>query len=56
MCITGSTLGVALCNGDLKAFNWRNLAWIVSGWIITVPVVGTLSGVIMGMLINAPKL
>lgn len=56
MCITGATLGVALCNGDIKAFNWRSLAWIVSGWIITVPVVGTLAGCLVGIIINAPRI
>lgn len=54
MCITGATLGVALCNGDIKAFNWRGLVWIVAGWIITVPVVGTLAGCLMGIILNAP--
>lgn len=54
MCITGATLGVALVNWDLKSFNWRALAWIVSGWIITVPVVGTLAGCLMGIILNAP--
>jgi len=26
-CIVGATMGVALCNGDLKALNWRMVAW-----------------------------
>ncbi|KZV95716.1 putative Sodium:inorganic phosphate symporter [Exidia glandulosa HHB12029] len=56
MCITGSTLGVALCNGDIKAFNWRSLAWIISGWILTIPVVSTLAGCLIGIIINAPRL
>jgi len=25
MCITGATVGVGLCNGNLKAVNWRNV-------------------------------
>ncbi|GAA5854926.1 hypothetical protein JCM8547_004122 [Rhodosporidiobolus lusitaniae] len=54
MCITGSTIGVALCNGDLKSINWRAIAWIFSGWVLTVPVVGTLAGCIMGIILNAP--
>lgn len=56
MCITGSTLGVALVNWDLKSFNWRILGWIVAGWIITVPVVGTLAGCLMGIIINGEYL
>lgn len=54
MCITGATLGVGLCNGDLKAVNYRALAWIFAGWVITVPVVGTLAGCLMGIILNAP--
>lgn len=26
-CIVGATMGVALCNGDFKALNWRMVAW-----------------------------
>ncbi|BGO98149.1 hypothetical protein JCM10021v2_001808 [Rhodotorula toruloides] len=47
MCITGSTVGVALCNGDFRAVNWRAVGWIFLGWVITVPVVGTLAGCLM---------
>jgi sodium-dependent phosphate transporter len=54
MCIVGATLGVALCNGDLRAFNWRGLGWIFLGWVLTVPVVATLAGCLMGILLNAP--
>ncbi|GAA5836496.1 hypothetical protein JCM11251_007093 [Rhodosporidiobolus azoricus] len=54
MCITGSTIGVALCNGDLKSINWRAVGWIFLGWVITVPVVGTLAGCLMGIVLNAP--
>ncbi|KAL0579904.1 hypothetical protein V5O48_002075 [Marasmius crinis-equi] len=38
MCITGSTIGVALCNGDYKAVNWRAIGWIYLGWILTIPI------------------
>ncbi|KAL7412670.1 sodium:inorganic phosphate symporter [Mrakia frigida] len=54
MCITGATLGVALCNGDLRAFNWRGLAWIVTGWVVTVPVVGTIAGCLTAVILYAP--
>ncbi len=56
MCITGATLGVALCNGDLRSFNWRQLGWIVLGWILTVPIAGTAAGCLMGIILNAPNL
>merc|ERR1711964_757171 len=55
MCITGATIGVALCNGDLKSISWRTVARIVTGWIITVPVVGTLAGCLLGLILNAPR-
>jgi sodium-dependent phosphate transporter len=54
-CITGATVGVGLCNGDVKSVNWRMVAWIYFGWIITLPVTGTLSGILMGIIINAPQ-
>ncbi|KAF4575367.1 hypothetical protein EYR40_004889 [Pleurotus pulmonarius] len=54
MCITGGTLGVALCNGDIKSFNWKHLGWIVLGWVLTVPVVGVAAGCTMGIILNAP--
>ncbi|PBK80826.1 sodium:inorganic phosphate symporter [Armillaria gallica] len=54
MCITGATLGVALCNGDLKSFNWRGLGWIVLGWVLTVPIAGVSAGCVMGIILNAP--
>ncbi|KAK4049417.1 hypothetical protein OIV83_004150 [Microbotryomycetes sp. JL201] len=54
MCITGATFGVALCNWDFRAVNYRALGWIFLGWVITVPVVGTLSGVLTGLILNAP--
>ncbi|GAA5911174.1 hypothetical protein JCM8208_005748 [Rhodotorula glutinis] len=54
MCITGSTIGVALCNGDLRSINWRAIGWIVLGWVLTVPIAGTLAGCLMGIILNAP--
>ncbi|GAA6007815.1 hypothetical protein JCM11491_003974 [Sporobolomyces phaffii] len=56
MCITGSTIGVGLCNGDWRSINWKAIGWIVLGWVITVPVVGTLAGCLLAIIINAPRL
>ncbi|GAA5939609.1 Pho89p [Sporobolomyces koalae] len=56
MCITGSTIGVALCNGDIRSVNLRAIGWIVLGWVITVPVVATFAGCLLGIIINAPRL
>lgn len=54
MCITGATVGVGLCNGTYKAVNWQRVGLLVFSWIMTIPVAGTLAGVIMGILLNTP--
>lgn len=54
-CITGATVGVGLCSGTYKAINWRMIAWIYMGWIITLPVAGIISGGLMGIILNAPR-
>jgi sodium-dependent phosphate transporter len=53
-CLTGATIGVALCNFDLGAVNWKQVAFIFSGWIITLPGAGLLSGLMMAMALNTP--
>lgn len=55
MCITGATVGVGLCNGDVRAINWKATGWIFAGWVLTIPVVGVLAGCLMGIILNAPK-
>lgn len=54
-CITGATVGVGLCTGDYKSINWRMIAWIYMGWIITLPTTGIIAGCLMGIIINAPQ-
>ncbi|QDS75802.1 hypothetical protein FKW77_000186 [Venturia effusa] len=54
MCITGATVGVGLCNGTLKAVNWQRVALLMFSWIMTIPVAGTIGGVLMGLFLNAP--
>jgi sodium-dependent phosphate transporter len=54
MCITGATVGVGLCNGTFKAVNWQRVGLLVLSWIMTVPIAGTLAGVLMGIILNAP--
>jgi sodium-dependent phosphate transporter len=54
MCITGATVGVGLCNGSFKAVNWQRVGLLVFAWIMTIPVAGTLAGVLMGIVLNAP--
>lgn len=52
--ITGATLGVGLCNGDIKAMNWRMLGWIFFSWILTLPIAGLISGCLLAIILNAP--
>ncbi|KAJ4286216.1 hypothetical protein N0V88_008079 [Collariella sp. IMI 366227] len=54
MCITGATVGVGLCNGTLKAVNFQRVGLLVLSWIATIPIAGTLAGVLMGLFLNAP--
>ena len=53
-CITGATIGVGLCNGTMKAVNWRIISWILFGWVLTVPTAGLISGGLFKMLLSAP--
>ncbi|EEA21304.1 hypothetical protein TMatcc_009293 [Talaromyces marneffei ATCC 18224] len=54
MCITGATVGVGLCNGTIKAVNWQRVGLLLAAWIMTIPIAGTIGGVLMGLFINAP--
>ena len=54
MCITGATVGVGLCNGTFQAVNFQRVGLLVFSWIMTIPVAGTLGGVLMGLFLNAP--
>lgn len=54
MCITGATVGVGLCNGTYKAVNWQRVGLLMISWILTIPIAGTLAGVLMGIVLNAP--
>ncbi|KAI1371819.1 putative sodium/phosphate symporter [Hypoxylon crocopeplum] len=54
MCITGATVGVGLCNGTLKAVNFQRVGLLLLSWIATIPIAGTLGGILMGLFLNAP--
>ncbi|KAF3901336.1 hypothetical protein ABW20_dc0108357 [Dactylellina cionopaga] len=54
MCITGATVGVGLCNGTLKAVNFQRVTLLVISWIATIPIAGSIAGLIMGIVLNAP--
>lgn len=54
-CLVGASLGVALMNYDLGAVNWKQLAFIFMGWVITLPAAGLVSGLLCVMALNAPS-
>lgn len=54
-CLTGAVIGVALMNFDVGAVNWRQVAFIFSGWIFTLPCAGLLGGLLMAMSLNTPQ-
>ncbi|KAF1813402.1 phosphate transporter family protein [Eremomyces bilateralis CBS 781.70] len=53
-CLTGSVMGVALMNLSLGAVNWRQMAYILMGWMLTLPCAGLISGLLCVMALNAP--
>lgn len=55
-CLTGASMGVALMNYDLGAVNWRQLAFIFGGWVLTLPCAGLMSGLLCLMALNTPHL
>jgi solute carrier family 20 (sodium-dependent phosphate transporter) len=54
MCITGATVGTSLCSGDVRSTNWRAIAWIYLGWIMTIIIVMTASACSLAIILNAP--
>ena len=54
-CITGATMGVGLCNGDVRAVNWKMISIISAGWVITCPAAGVISGLIFWGIGTAPR-
>lgn len=53
-CLTGAALGVALMNYDLGAVNWRQIAFIFGGWVLTLPCAGLIAGLLCLMALNTP--
>ncbi|OMJ07058.1 Phosphate permease PHO89 [Smittium culicis] len=54
-CITGAMVGVGLCNGDMKAINWKMFAVCFLSWIITLPSAGLMSGLLFALIAYAPQ-
>lgn len=53
-CLVGASMGVALMNFDIGSVNWRQLAFIFMGWVITLPAAGLMAGLICLMALNTP--
>ncbi|KAL4881857.1 phosphate transporter [Aspergillus karnatakaensis] len=53
-CLLGASVGTALMNYDLSAVNWRQIAFIFSGWVLTLPCAGLIAGLLCVMALNAP--
>ena len=53
-CLVGATMGVALMNLSFGAVNWRQMAFILFGWVMTLPCAGLISGLLMLMALNTP--
>lgn len=54
-CAVGATVFVGLCNKDIRAVNWRMVMWCYLGWFVTLPCSGIVSGVLCGIILNAPR-
>jgi phosphate/sulfate permease len=54
-CMTGATTGVGLCNGSLGAVNWKLLAIIAFGWVLTCPAAGVVTGLVFWGLAATPS-
>ncbi|PVZ97165.1 hypothetical protein BB558_006888, partial [Smittium angustum] len=54
-CITGAMVGVGLCNGDIKAINWKMYAYCFFSWIMTLPAAGLVSGLFFALIAYSPQ-
>jgi sodium-dependent phosphate transporter len=54
-CIIGATVGVGLCSGEIRAVNWRVVAWSYFAWFVTLPSTAVIAGLLMAFTINAPQ-
>ncbi|KAF7732327.1 Na+/Pi symporter [Apophysomyces ossiformis] len=55
-CICGATTAIGLCNGNLKAVNWKMIAWCFFSWFLTLPAAGLIAGCLFSFAAYAPKL
>jgi len=55
-CQVGATCGVAMCDGWRNAINWKLIAKVVAGWVLTLVIVGTTAGAIFSFATYAPSI
>ena len=55
-CACDAVVGFALMNLDLGAVSWKQCAFIFSGWVLTLPCAGLISGLLCVMTLNTPHL
>ena len=53
-CITGATVAVGLCNGNVESVNWKLFAIIFFGWIITCPSAAFITGMLFWGVCSSP--
>ncbi|KAJ1969511.1 hypothetical protein H4R34_006156, partial [Dimargaris verticillata] len=51
---TGAIAAVGLCNGNIRAVNWKMLGWCFLSWVLTLPIAGLISGLVFGFGAHAP--
>ncbi|CAI2171095.1 18215_t:CDS:2 [Funneliformis geosporum] len=54
-CVTIATAAIGLCNGNVKALNWKLLASCFFSWALTVPVSALIAGGIYAFTAYAPS-
>ncbi|KAI8065862.1 phosphate transporter [Gongronella butleri] len=54
-CILGSTVGIGLTNGNLKAVNWKMIAWCFFSWVVTLPAAGLIAGLLFAFGFASPN-
>lgn len=53
-CIVGATVFVGLAEGKMGAVNWRMLLWVMFSWILTLPLAGTIAGLLFALCSRSP--
>ena len=48
-------MAIGLCNGNLKAVNWRVVMYIMFGWCLTIPCAALVAGCVFAIGANAPN-